>query len=249
MRQIIYILGWIWQYSSNSCYFSNWPCDKWDSIRYFGLPLKTKSMIRNDYEPLIDKIRSPFLSWTHNILSFAGRVQLIKSVITSISKKSKGSSMIMKNMMARRNNVVHASFPSTPMQFTYVYKMVMISYCMRYVLIFLRRKGIPRNVAGWLYLPRKDILGFFGIIVVIKLIAAFHIYTPTKLYIAENLKLMYDVLWLQRVLFTKATHMGSFPFRKVTLYALIASAVENLCWSVVNARVFLCVFVVLHCPT
>lgn len=54
-------------------------------IRYLGLPLTTKNMTRLDYEPLIDKIRSRFLSWTSKTLSYAGRLQLIKSVITSTS--------------------------------------------------------------------------------------------------------------------------------------------------------------------
>lgn len=33
-------------------------------IKYLGLPLTTKAMTRHDYEPLVDKIRSRFLSWT-----------------------------------------------------------------------------------------------------------------------------------------------------------------------------------------
>lgn len=54
-------------------------------IRYLGLPLTTKSMSAHDYNPLMDKIRSRFLSWTSKSLSYAGRLQLISSVITSIS--------------------------------------------------------------------------------------------------------------------------------------------------------------------
>lgn len=54
-------------------------------IRYLGLPLTTKTMTRSDYEPLVDKIRGRLLSWSSKSLSFAGRLQLIKSVISSIS--------------------------------------------------------------------------------------------------------------------------------------------------------------------
>ncbi|KAG7599341.1 Reverse transcriptase zinc-binding domain [Arabidopsis suecica] len=54
-------------------------------IRYLGLPLTTRSMTTHDYTPLIDKIRSRLLSWTNKHLSYAGRLQLIKSVISSIS--------------------------------------------------------------------------------------------------------------------------------------------------------------------
>ncbi|KAG7585320.1 Reverse transcriptase domain [Arabidopsis thaliana x Arabidopsis arenosa] len=53
-------------------------------IRYLGLPLTTKTMTRQDYEPLVDRIRSRFLCWSSKRLSFAGRLQLIQSVITSV---------------------------------------------------------------------------------------------------------------------------------------------------------------------
>ena len=54
-------------------------------IKYLGLPLTTKTMSRSDYEPLIAKIRARFLSWTSKALAFAGRLQLINSVIASIT--------------------------------------------------------------------------------------------------------------------------------------------------------------------
>lgn len=55
------------------------------SIRYLRLPLTTKSMNHLDYDPLGDKIYTFLLSWTNKCLFFVGRLQLIKSVITSIS--------------------------------------------------------------------------------------------------------------------------------------------------------------------
>ena len=55
------------------------------SIRYLGLPLTTKSMTRDDYEPLIDRIRSKYLSWISRALSYAERLQLINLVIVSIT--------------------------------------------------------------------------------------------------------------------------------------------------------------------
>ncbi|KAG7536626.1 Reverse transcriptase zinc-binding domain [Arabidopsis suecica] len=54
-------------------------------VRYLGLPLLTKSMTRSDYLPLIEKIRNRITSWTGRFLSFAGRLQLIKSVLSSIT--------------------------------------------------------------------------------------------------------------------------------------------------------------------
>lgn len=53
------------------------------TIRYLGMPLTTKSLTSHDYEPLIDKIRTRMLCWSNKSLSFAGRLQLIQSVISS----------------------------------------------------------------------------------------------------------------------------------------------------------------------
>ncbi|CAD5328526.1 unnamed protein product [Arabidopsis thaliana] len=53
-------------------------------VRYLGVPLSSRKMTRQDYKPLMDKILSRFSSWTVRNLSFAGRLQLIQSVIYSI---------------------------------------------------------------------------------------------------------------------------------------------------------------------
>lgn len=52
-------------------------------VRYLGVPLTSKKMTKSDYQPLLDKITMRFNSWTSRHLSFAGRFQLIKSVIYS----------------------------------------------------------------------------------------------------------------------------------------------------------------------
>lgn len=54
-------------------------------VRYLGLPLLTKRMTVNDYLPLVEKVRKKMSSWTGRLLSQAGRLQLIKSVITSLA--------------------------------------------------------------------------------------------------------------------------------------------------------------------
>lgn len=54
-------------------------------IKYLELPLTTKTMTCSDYEPLLLKIKSRFQSWTSKALSFAGRLQLINSVIASVT--------------------------------------------------------------------------------------------------------------------------------------------------------------------
>lgn len=53
-------------------------------VRYLGLPLMTKSMRRQDYMPLVERVRSRICSWTSRYLSYAGRLQLINSVLLSI---------------------------------------------------------------------------------------------------------------------------------------------------------------------
>lgn len=53
-------------------------------VRYLGLPLMSQSMRRQDYAPLVEKIRSNINTWTRRFLSFAGRMQLIKFVVLSI---------------------------------------------------------------------------------------------------------------------------------------------------------------------
>lgn len=52
-------------------------------VRYLGVPLTTKKLRRQDYLPLMDRIYARFMSWTVKQLSFAGRLQLLKSVIYS----------------------------------------------------------------------------------------------------------------------------------------------------------------------
>lgn len=50
-------------------------------VRYLGLPLLSKKMAVDDYAPLIARIKSKIGSWTARHLSFAGRLQLIGSVL------------------------------------------------------------------------------------------------------------------------------------------------------------------------
>lgn len=50
-------------------------------VKYLGLQLLTKRMTKNDYAPLIEKLRNRLSSWMVQFLSYAGRLQLLKSVI------------------------------------------------------------------------------------------------------------------------------------------------------------------------
>ncbi|KAG7547838.1 Reverse transcriptase domain [Arabidopsis suecica] len=53
-------------------------------VRYLGLPLMCRKLKISEYEPLMEKLSKRFRSWSVKCLSFAGRVQLIASVITGI---------------------------------------------------------------------------------------------------------------------------------------------------------------------
>lgn len=53
-------------------------------VRYLGLPLMTKAMNKQDYLPLVEKIRGKINTWTCRFLTYAGRLQLIQSVLMSI---------------------------------------------------------------------------------------------------------------------------------------------------------------------
>lgn len=53
-------------------------------IRYLGLPLMSRKLKITEYATLIDKITARFNSWAVKSLSFAGRLQLIASVISGL---------------------------------------------------------------------------------------------------------------------------------------------------------------------
>lgn len=50
-------------------------------VRYLGVPLISSSLSRADCQPRVDKIRAKLSSWTSKYLSYAGRCQLLKSVV------------------------------------------------------------------------------------------------------------------------------------------------------------------------
>ena len=53
-------------------------------IKYLGLPLITSKLSAADCTPLIDSVLARIKGWTTKSLSFAGRLQLVKSVISSL---------------------------------------------------------------------------------------------------------------------------------------------------------------------
>lgn len=53
-------------------------------IRYLGLPLMSRKLRIDEYQPLLDKITNKFKAWSTKMLSFADRLQLIASVISGL---------------------------------------------------------------------------------------------------------------------------------------------------------------------
>ncbi|CAL1361156.1 unnamed protein product [Linum trigynum] len=52
-------------------------------VRYLGVPLITGKLTRQDCKVLVDKITQKLRSWRSKLLSYAGKIQLISTVITS----------------------------------------------------------------------------------------------------------------------------------------------------------------------
>ncbi|KAK1424627.1 hypothetical protein QVD17_19960 [Tagetes erecta] len=53
-------------------------------VRYLGVPLITKRLCYSDCTPLIDRMDKRINLWMNKFLSFAGRLQLIRSVLSSL---------------------------------------------------------------------------------------------------------------------------------------------------------------------
>lgn len=53
-------------------------------VRYLGLPFSTKKLTISQCKPSIDKVTARICTWMARTLSYAGRVQLIRSVLTGI---------------------------------------------------------------------------------------------------------------------------------------------------------------------
>ncbi|KAL0293020.1 UNVERIFIED_CONTAM: hypothetical protein Sangu_3246300, partial [Sesamum angustifolium] len=53
-------------------------------IKYLGIPLSSSRLTIADCRPLLDKVDTRLAGWNHQTLSYAGRLQLIKSVISTL---------------------------------------------------------------------------------------------------------------------------------------------------------------------
>ncbi|GJW02174.1 RNA-directed DNA polymerase, eukaryota, reverse transcriptase zinc-binding domain protein [Tanacetum coccineum] len=53
-------------------------------VKYLGVPLITKQISSNDCKPLIEKVKSKISNWKNKSLSYAGRLQLIAAILSSM---------------------------------------------------------------------------------------------------------------------------------------------------------------------
>ncbi|MFS7982467.1 putative RNA-directed DNA polymerase [Helianthus anomalus] len=53
-------------------------------VRYLGVPLISTRLYHKDCLPLIEKVKNKIHNWKNKSLSFAGRLQLISSVLNSL---------------------------------------------------------------------------------------------------------------------------------------------------------------------
>ncbi|KAL0419002.1 UNVERIFIED_CONTAM: hypothetical protein Sradi_1313700 [Sesamum radiatum] len=53
-------------------------------VKYLGIPLTSSRLTIADCRPLIDKVDARLAGWNNQILSYAGRLQLIKSVLSTL---------------------------------------------------------------------------------------------------------------------------------------------------------------------
>src|SRR4051812_38133120 len=53
-------------------------------VRYLGVPLFSEKHTIKDCAPIIDKITARIKAWSSRFLSFAGRLQLINSILTTL---------------------------------------------------------------------------------------------------------------------------------------------------------------------
>ncbi|GJY05634.1 RNA-directed DNA polymerase, eukaryota, reverse transcriptase zinc-binding domain protein, partial [Tanacetum coccineum] len=75
-------------------------------VRYLGVPLITKQISIGDCKPLIDKVKTKINNWKNKVLSYAGRVQLIASVLSSMQNYWASVFLLPKQVIYEINKVL-----------------------------------------------------------------------------------------------------------------------------------------------
>ncbi|CAA7043733.1 unnamed protein product [Microthlaspi erraticum] len=74
-------------------------------VRYLGLPLSSKKLSIADCDPLLIQIQKKLDSWTNKLLSFAGRLTLLSSVISGIVGFWTSAFILPKKVIKRINSL------------------------------------------------------------------------------------------------------------------------------------------------
>ncbi|GKC98855.1 RNA-directed DNA polymerase, eukaryota, reverse transcriptase zinc-binding domain protein [Tanacetum coccineum] len=75
-------------------------------VRYLGVPLITKKLSVNDCKPLISKVKAKVSDWKNKFLSYAGRVQLIASVLSSMQNYWASVFLLPKQVIYEINKIL-----------------------------------------------------------------------------------------------------------------------------------------------
>jgi hypothetical protein len=59
-------------------------CYKKIPCTYLGIPLSIRRLANSDLLPLVDKVAGKLLGWKANLLSRAGRLVMVKTVLSSV---------------------------------------------------------------------------------------------------------------------------------------------------------------------
>nr|GEV96344.1 hypothetical protein [Tanacetum cinerariifolium] len=75
-------------------------------VRYLGVPLITKKISATDCKPLVERVRDRVMDWRNRALSYAGRVQLIESVLSSMHVYWASVFFLPKNVIYEINKIL-----------------------------------------------------------------------------------------------------------------------------------------------
>ena len=79
-------------------------------VRYLGVPLVTRRLTDQDCLPLVEKISFRINHWSTQFLSYAGRLQLIQSVVYSIQNFWCRQFLLPKSVLKKLNQLCSSFF-------------------------------------------------------------------------------------------------------------------------------------------
>ena len=74
-------------------------------VRYLGVPLVTRRLTDKDCRPLVERITSRINHWSAKLLSFAGRLQLVQTVLYTIQNYWCRQFLLPKSVLKKLNQL------------------------------------------------------------------------------------------------------------------------------------------------